>query len=97
MKRHNDIAPDHNIPPKIACHEPILNIIEPTENDQFLSDIEQQELTGMLNTQAGLGLSQMPSTPTPHLHHHLPTTTTLDNKNLKVSSTVKSLGKVMSN
>ena len=63
LKRHNDIPAAEILPPKIARREPILNIIEPTENDQFLSDIEQQELTDMLNTQAGLGLSQMPSTP----------------------------------
>ena len=43
--------PDHNIPSKIAA-----------ENEQFLSDIEEEVLTDMLNTQAGLGLSQMPST-----------------------------------
>ena len=52
-----------NLPPKIACHEQIPNIIKPTENEQLLRDIEQQELTDMLNTQAGLGLSQIPSTP----------------------------------
>ena len=58
-------ASDHNIPPKIARHEPIPNIIEPAENEKFLSDIEQQEHTDILNTQAGLGLSQIPSTPPP--------------------------------
>ena len=63
-KRHNAV-PDHNIPPKIACNEPIPNIINPTENEQFLQDIQQQELTDMLNTQVGLDLSQMPSTPPP--------------------------------
>ena len=61
-KRHNDIVSDHNIPPKIARHEPIPNIIEPTENEKFLSDIEQQEHTDILNTQAGLGWSQIPPT-----------------------------------
>ena len=55
----------HNVPPKIARREPIPNIIEPTENDQLLRDIEQQELTDMLNIQTGLGLSQMPSAPPP--------------------------------
>ena len=55
--------PVHNIPPKIACNEPILNIIEPTENERFLSDREQEELTDMLNNQTGLGLSQVTSTP----------------------------------
>ena len=58
-------ASDHNIPPKIARHEPIPNIIESAENEKFLSDMEQQEYTDILNTQAGLGLSQIPSTPPP--------------------------------
>ena len=62
-KRHNNTSTVHNLPPKIAHHNP--NIIEPDKNDQFLRDIEQQELTDMLSTQAGLGLSQMPSTPPP--------------------------------
>ena len=64
-KRHNNAAPAHNIPPKIARNEPVLNIIEPTDNERFLSDIEQQELTDMLNNQTGLGLSQMPHTSPP--------------------------------
>ena len=64
-KRHNDIPTAQIPPPKIACHEPIQNIIDPTENGQFLQDIEHQEQTDMLNTQVGLGLSQMPSTPPP--------------------------------
>ena len=58
MKRHNNIAPDHNIPPKIARHEPILNIIEPTKNEQLLSDIEKQELTDMFSSQFGYGVTQ---------------------------------------
>ena len=64
-KRHNDIPAAQIPPPKIARHEPIPNIINPTENEQFLQDIEHQELTDMLNTQVGLGLSQMPRTPSP--------------------------------
>ena len=59
MKRHNDIPTAHNIPPKIARHEPIPNIIEPTENEQFLSDIQQQELTDMFSGQFGYELTQM--------------------------------------
>ena len=51
MKRHNDIPTAHNIPPKTARHEPIPNIIDPTENDQFLQDIQQQELTDMFSSQ----------------------------------------------
>ena len=62
MKRHNHIPAAQILPPNIASREPILNIIEPTENDRFLSDIAQQKLTDMLNDQTGLGLSQMPHT-----------------------------------
>ena len=60
-KRHNNVVPDHNIPPKIARHEPIPNIIDPTENEQFLQDIEQQEMQNMLdrNTQVGFGITQI--------------------------------------
>ena len=64
-KRHNDTPTAQNLPPKIARREPIPNIIEPTGNDQFLIDIEQQELSNMLNNQTGLGLSQMPHTSPP--------------------------------
>ena len=49
-KRHNNAPPFHNVPPKFAHHNP--NIIEPNKNDQFqLTDIEQQELSDMLNNQ----------------------------------------------
>ena len=60
-KRHNDIPTAHNIPPKIARHEPIPNIIKPIENDEFLSDIEQQEMQDMFepNTQVGFGITQV--------------------------------------
>ena len=61
MKRHNNTPATSNLPPKIARREPIPNIIESSENEQ-LRDIEQQELTDILNTQTGLGLSQMPHT-----------------------------------
>ena len=57
-KRHNDIPTAHNIPPKIARHESIPNIIDPTENDEFLSDIEKQELTDMFSSQFGYGVTQ---------------------------------------
>ena len=59
MKRHNDIPTAHHIPPKIAHHEPIPNIIDPTENEQFFQDIQQQELTDMFSSQFGQGLTQM--------------------------------------
>ena len=42
-KRHNNTPPIYSVPPKVARHN--TNIIEPTENDQFLRDTEQQELT----------------------------------------------------
>ena len=63
MKRHNNAVPAQILPPKIARRKPIPIIIKPTENDRFLRDIEPQELTDLLNTQTGLGLSQMPPTP----------------------------------
>ena len=55
--------PDHNIPPKIAHYEPIPNIIDPTKNEQFLQDIEQQKIQNMLkqNTQVGFGITQITS------------------------------------
>ena len=60
-KRHNDIPTAQILPPKIARHEPIPNIIKPTENDEFLSNIEQQEMQDMLerNTQVGFGITQI--------------------------------------
>ena len=58
-KRHNDIPTAHNIPPKIAHHEPNPNIIDPTENDEFLSDKEKQELIDMFSSQFGYGVTQM--------------------------------------
>ena len=47
-KRHNDIPAAQILPPKIARHKPVPNIIDPTENEQFLQDIEQQEIQNML-------------------------------------------------
>ena len=63
-KRCNNTPTTQILSPKIACHEPIPNIIEPTENEQLIRDIEQQELSDMLNNQTGLGLSQIPPTQT---------------------------------
>ena len=57
-KIHSNTAPVCDIPPKIACREPYPNIVQPTENDQFLSDIEQQELTDMFSSQFGYGVTQ---------------------------------------
>ena len=54
-KRHADNPTVHNLPPKVARNYP--NVIEPNENDQFLRDIEQQELTDMLSTQAGFDVT----------------------------------------
>ena len=59
MKRHNDIPAAQILPPKIARREPVLIIIEPTENNKFLSNIEEQELRDMLNTQVGFGVTQI--------------------------------------
>ena len=58
-KRHNDTPAAQILPPKIARHGPIPNIIDPTENDQFLQDIEHQELSDMLSTQVGFGVTQI--------------------------------------
>ena len=58
-KRHSKTPLTSNLPPKIACREPILNITEPTENDQFLRDIEEQELRDMLSSQVGFGVTQI--------------------------------------
>ena len=57
-KRHNDIPTAQILPPKIAHHEPIPNIIDPTVNEQFLQDIEHQEMQDMLerNTQVGFDI-----------------------------------------
>ena len=62
-KRHSYAPSVHNIPPKIAHREPFPNIIEPPANDNLLQDIENQEFKDILNTQAGLGMSQIPPTP----------------------------------
>ena len=59
MKRHSNITPVRDIPPKIAHCDPYPNIVKPTKNDQFLSDIEQQEGTDMFNSQFGYGVTQM--------------------------------------
>ena len=58
-KRHNNAVPTQIVLPKIARHEPIPNIIEPTENDEFLSDIQQQEPTDMFSSQFGYRVTQM--------------------------------------
>ena len=58
-KRHSKTPLTSNLPPKITCREPILNIIEPTENDQFLRDIKEQELRDMLSSQVGFGVIQI--------------------------------------
>ena len=49
-KIHDNTAPVHNIPPKIAHKN--TNIIEPNENEQFLRNIEKQELSDMLCVQS---------------------------------------------
>ena len=59
MKRHNDIPAAQILPPEIARHEPSPNIIDPTENDQLLQHIEHQELSDILSTQVGFGITQI--------------------------------------
>ena len=59
MKIHNVTAPVYNVPPKIALLEPIANIIDPTENEQFLQDIQQKEMQDMFSSQFGYGVTQM--------------------------------------
>ena len=94
-KRHSDKPSVHNIPPKITRPEPIPNIIEPTENDQLLKDIEQQELSDMLNTQDSLGLSQIPPTPPPSSPP--PANNNNDPRHLNVLFRLNNLGKMILN
>ena len=68
MKRHGDfkttVAAIH--PPKVACREPIPNIIEPPANDNLLEQLEHEQFESMFeqNTQRGFGVTQMTSTDT---------------------------------
>ena len=94
-KRHSYAPSVHNIPPKIARHEPFPNIIEPPANDNLLQDIENQEFKDMLNTQAGLGLSQIP--PTPATTSPPPVSNNNDNNNLSVFFTLNNLGEMIMN
>ena len=60
-KRHTPFTP--NLPPKIACHDPFPNIIDPPANDHLLEQLENEEIQSMLyqNTQVGFGITQMTS------------------------------------
>ena len=62
-KRHSYTSSVHNIPPKIALHEPIPNI-EPPANYHLLEQLEYEEIQSMLeqNNQVGFGVTQMNST-----------------------------------
>ena len=91
-KRHTPLTP--NLPPKIARHEPVPNIIEPSDNDNLLQDIENQEFKDILNTQAGLGLSQIPSTPATSSH---PPVNNKNNNNLNVFFILNNLGEMIIN
>ena len=65
IKKRRSYAPSvHNIPPKIARHEPIPNIIEPPANDHLLEQLENHEIQTSLeqNSQVGFGITQMTST-----------------------------------
>ena len=46
-KRHTPLTP--NLPPKIACHDPFPNIIDPPANDHLLEQLENQEIQSMFN------------------------------------------------
>ena len=60
-KRHAKTPLTSNLPPKVARHEPIPNIIEPPANDHLLEQLEHEEIQSMLeqNTQRGFGVTQM--------------------------------------
>ena len=69
-KRHSSTPSSSNLPPKIACREPIPNIIDPLAYDNLLQDFENQEIQTTLeqNTQVGFGITQMTSTDETILH-----------------------------
>ena len=55
MKRHANTPTTPNFPPKVACCEPIPNIINPLANDDLLEQLEQQKIQSMFeqNSQRG--------------------------------------------
>ena len=61
MKRHANTPLTPPLPPKLACHDPIPNIIDPPTNDNLLEQLEQQEVQCILdqNTQHGFGVTQI--------------------------------------
>ena len=63
-KRHAKTPLTSNLPPKVACREPVPDIIEPPANDYLLEQLEHEEIQSMLeqNTQRGFGVTQMTST-----------------------------------
>ena len=72
-KRHSYAPSVHNIPPKIACHEPIIpDIIEPPANDHLLEQLENHEIQSLLeqNSQVGFGITQMTS-PDENIPHEI--------------------------
>ena len=60
-KRHSNTHLTSNLPPKIACHDPFPNIIDPPANDHLLEQLENHEIQTTLeqNTQVGFGITQM--------------------------------------
>ena len=68
-KRHSKTHLTSNLPPKIACREPIPNIIDPPANDHLLEQLENQEIESMFeqNTQRGFGITQMTEQIRPYL------------------------------
>ena len=61
MKRHANTPLTPDLPPKAACRDLIHNIIDSPANDHLLEQLEQQEISSMLdqNTQRGFGVTQM--------------------------------------
>ena len=73
IKKKHSYAPSvHNIPPKIACHEPIPNIIEPPADDHLLVQLENHEIQTSLeqNSQVSFGITQMTS-PDENIPHEI--------------------------
>ena len=64
MKRHTNTPATPNLPPKVACRDPISNIIHPPANDNLPEQLKQQEIQSMFdqNSHRGFGVTQM--TPT---------------------------------
>ena len=60
MKRHANTPETPNLPPKVALHDLILNVISPSANDSLLEQLEQEEIKFMFdqNIHHGFGVTQ---------------------------------------